>query len=103
MKRRSRRIVAMLIVPTAAHEAWRKKSRRVWRWGKSLRSIPLFLNGEVRRRDHEMDNGSAAVTQMRGARRGVRRCLDVIAKDRLGRRRRLSRHEERVEAVDECV
>jgi len=29
MNRRSRKIVAMLIVPTAAHEAWRKKSRRV--------------------------------------------------------------------------
>src|SRR5688572_2625121 len=82
MKRKSRSVLVNATVPTPAHATCRMKSRRerrrIWRSSSLERvgRISLFLDGELRRRDDEMDNGThtvAPVSQLRGG-GGSERC-----------------------------
>src|SRR6516164_5029778 len=64
MKRRSRIVLVMAIVPTAAQAACRMNSRRDWNWEEDFRSIKLFLDRVVWRGDDHMDRRPDAVAHL---------------------------------------
>src|SRR6185369_8877084 len=64
MKRRSRTQELMATVPTAAQAAWRMNSRRVLRTDICLFSIKLFLDGEVRGHQEQVNHRFDAVAHL---------------------------------------
>src|SRR5678816_460111 len=107
MKRRSRMVVAMESVPTAAQAACRIKSRRVWRCGKSERFMERWkkagslLDRKMGRGDDELHDGSSAVTQLSSrGRRAVGECQQVIANDGSRCGWKLASHEARVQFIN---